>query len=157
MKYPDWYPGWRHEAVHQLQEKNERLRAEFRLGDWPRYDYDVDAGTLIFSDQGIAKVIAEIQIAGTTSLKAGNWLWAWGNADWPAERVSDSKRAWAFGHEHGILDLTQDLLEDTNLDGLGWELTAVMARVTEALGAYRPPRAEGGGLYLTYKSIAWAS
>lgn len=51
MKHPDWYPDWRHDAVHQLQDKNARLKAEFWLEDWPRYDYDVDAGTLIFSDQ----------------------------------------------------------------------------------------------------------
>lgn len=43
MEHPDWYPDWRHDAVHQLQEKTERLKTEFRLGDWPRFDYDIDA------------------------------------------------------------------------------------------------------------------
>jgi hypothetical protein len=104
MKHPDWYPDWRHDAVHQLQDKNARLKAEIRLGDWPRYDYDVDTGTLIFSDQGASKVIAEIQIVGTTSVKAGNWLWAWANSDCPSERVTDAELVRAFGEEHGICD-----------------------------------------------------
>lgn len=158
MKHPEWYPDWRHDAVHQLQEKNARLKAEFRLNDWPRYDYDVDAGTLIFSDQGVAKVIAEIQIVGTTSVKAGNWLWAWANSHWPSERVTDAELVRAFGEEHGICELTHDYVEENaDLNALGWELASVTARVTNALGAYRPPRDEGGGLFLTYKSMVWAS
>ena len=158
MKHPDWYPDWRHDAVHQLQEKNARLKSQFRMSDWPRFDYDVDAGTLIFSDQGIAKVIAEIQIVGTTSFKARNWLWAWANSNWPAERVTDAELVRAYGKEHGICELTHDYVEEEeDLNALVWELTAVMARVTNALGAYRPPSDDGGGLYLTYKSLVWAS
>ncbi len=156
MDNPDWYRDWRHDAVHQLQGKNAGLEAQFKLGTWPRYDYDVDTGTLIFSENGIARVIAEIQIAGTTSVKAGNWLWSWGNAHWPVERTTDAERVRAFGEEHGIDELCQDYVQDENLNALGWELTAVMARITDALGAYRPPDA-GGALYLTYKSIMWAS
>ena len=157
MKSPDWYPDWRHNAVHRLQKMNAMLNATFRLDAWPRFDYDVDAGTLIFSDNGTPKVIAEIQIIGTTSVNAGNWLWAWANSDWPANQVADATLVRAFGEKHGICELTHDTIEGENLNALGWELTAVAALVTDAVGAYRPPREEGGGLYLSYKSIAWAS
>ena len=157
MKHPDWYPAWRHDAYHRLQDKTERVRAQFRLGDWPRYHYDIDAGTLTFSENEVPKVIAEIQIAGSTSFKGGDWLWSWANAHWPLARSADAQRVRAFGEEHGIDELTEGSVKDKDLNGLGWELTAVMVRVTDALGAYRAPRTEGGGLYLTYKSIAWAS
>jgi hypothetical protein len=157
MQNHDWYDDWRHDALHQLQEKNDRLKSEFGLGGWPRYDYDVDAGTLTFSEHGVAKVIAEIQIAGSTSFKAGNWLWAWGNSHWPIERVADSRLVRAFGEKYRIRELTQDCVEGDDINALGWTLSAVMVRLTDALGAYRPPRVEGGGLYLTYKTIAWAS
>jgi len=60
MESPHWYSEWRHEAVHELQDKIALLKAQFRLGDWPRYDYDLESGTLTFSDDGIPKVIAEI-------------------------------------------------------------------------------------------------
>lgn len=157
LTHPEWYSDWRHDAVHQLQEKNARLTAEFRLNDWPRYDYEVDAGTLIFSDAGVPKVIAEIQIAGTTSVNAGDWLWAWANTHWPRARVTDSALAKAYGEEHGICELTHESVDSEDLNALGWALTAVMARITGALGAYRPPRDEGGGLYLIYRNIAWAN
>jgi hypothetical protein len=158
MESPHWYSEWRHEAVHELQDKIALLKAEFRLGDWPRYDYDLEIGTLTFSEDGVPKVIAEIQIAGSTSANAGNWLWSWANTHWPPERVTDAAVVRAYGEEHGIRQLTHDFVEDDgDLNALGWELTAVMARLTGAVGAYRPPRDEGGGLFLTYKKIAWAT
>jgi hypothetical protein len=157
MKNPDWYPDWRHDAVHQLQEKNARLNAEFRLSEWPRYDYDFDAGQLVFSEQGLAKVIADIQIAGSTSANAGNWLWAWANLHLPQELVTASVSLRAFGEEHGIDEMTRPNVSGDDLNALGWELTAVSVRVSNAIGAYRPPRAEGGGIYLIYKSMSWAN
>jgi hypothetical protein len=157
MKDPDWYASWRHDAFHELKEKNEQLESEFRLGAWPRFDYDITAGTLTFSEHGVAKVVAQIQIAGSTSFKAGNWLWSWGNSHWPKERSADAERVRAFGKERGISELAEAQVRDGDLNALGWELTAVMVRVTGAVGAYRPPRDEGGGLYLTCKSVAWAS
>jgi hypothetical protein len=157
LNHPDWYPDWRHEAVHQLQDKNASLEAQFQIGTWPRYDYDLDAGTLTFSEDGVVKVIAEIQIAGSTSAKARNWLWSWANSHWPPECITDSQQAKAFGEEHGISDLTQEYVDDKEINYLGWELTAVTVRITGALGAYRPPRDEGGGLYLVIRTIAWAS
>jgi hypothetical protein len=156
MSDPGWYRGWRQEAFHQLQEKNRRLAAEFRIEAWPRYDYDVDTGTLIFSEAGVAKVVAEIEVVGTTSEQAANWLWAWANAHWPADRVSEAERVRAFGETHGIGELVSEYVADTEPNALGWALTAVAVRVTGALGAYRPP-SDGGALFLLYKSVNWAS
>ena len=157
MKNPDWYAEWHHEAVHQLQAKNARLDAEFRIGEWPRYDYDFDTGKITFSERGVAKVIAEIQIAGTTSERAGDWLWAWGNSHLPPELVTDSLLVRAFGEEDGICELTQETVSDDDLNGLGWGLTSLAVHLTNAIGAYRPPREEGGGIYLIYKSMGWAN
>ncbi|MER9313884.1 hypothetical protein NKI31_00005 [Mesorhizobium sp. M0659] len=56
---PHWYVAWRDEAVEQLDAKNARLQQAFRLGSWPRYDYDLTEGKLLFSDNGITKVVAE--------------------------------------------------------------------------------------------------
>lgn len=158
MEHPDWYPDWRHDAVHQLQDKVERLKSEFRLDEWPRYDYGVDAGTLIFSENGVARVLAEIQVVGTTSFKAGDWLWAWANSNWPPGCITDAQRVKSFGEENGICELTHDSISEAgDLNALGWALAAVTARITNAVGAYRPPREEGGGLYLIYKSMVWAT
>src|SRR5258706_10848038 len=155
MNDPDWYSDWRHEAFHELQDKNARVEAEFRIGQWPRFDYDVDQRTLIFSKENQPKVLADIQVAGTTSRKAGSWLWAWANSDWPTECTADSERACEFGELHGIGELISGYVEDDDLNSLGWQLTAVTARVCDAVGAYRPPRGEDGGLFLLYRNVRW--
>lgn len=156
---PDWYPAWRDEAFEQLKAKNARLEKDFRLGHWSRYDYDLTAGTLSFSDQAGVKIVSEIQIAGSTSAKAGNWLWAWANSNLPGNLLGGAKLVRAFGEEKGIDNLARAYVDDTggDLEALGWELTAAMVRVCNALGAYRSPRGEGGALYLVFKSVRWAN
>ncbi|MBZ9819805.1 DUF6882 domain-containing protein [Mesorhizobium sp. CA4] len=156
---PDWYPAWRDEAFEQLTAKNARLAKDFRLGSWSRYDYDLTAGKLVFSDQSGVKVVSEIQTADSTSGKAGNWLWAWANSNLPGDLLSDAKLVRSFGEEKGVDDLAQAYVDDTggDLEALGWELTAAMVRVCNALGAYRSPRGEGGALYLVFKTIRWAN
>lgn len=156
MEHPDWYPDWRRDSLNELKEKAARLQGEFELGRWPRFDYDIEAGTLIFSDDGVAKVIAEIQVVGTTSIVAGDWLWAWANSHWPSHRVTDSQRVREFGEANGIYELTHESVQDEDLNGLGWGLTAVAARITGALGAYRPP-SERGALFLLCRTMSWAN
>lgn len=158
MKHPDWYPAWRDEALDQLNAKNDRLQDEFHLGSWSRYDYDLTTGRLLFSADGVVKVVSQVQIAGSTSAKASNWLWAWANSNLPGDLLSDAKLVRAFGEEKGIDELTQAYVIDmaNDLEALGWELTGAMVRICNALGAYRSPRGEGGALYLVFKSITWA-
>ncbi|MGX7872956.1 DUF6882 domain-containing protein [Mesorhizobium sp. ORM6] len=136
---PNRYPAWRDEAFEQLTAKDARLEKEFRLGHWPRYDYDLTAGRLLFSDNGAVKVITEIQIAGSTSAKAGNWLWAWSNSNWPNDLLGDAKRVRSFGDENDVAELRQPYVTDTkdDLEALGWELTAAMVPVCDVPGVYR--------------------
>jgi hypothetical protein len=159
MTNPDWYPAWRDEAIDQLNARNTHLQDKFRLGSWHRYDYDLKSGKLLFSDQGVVKVVAEIQISGSTSAKASNWLWAWANSNLPGELLGDAKLVRSFGEKNGIDELAQAYVTDRqdDLEVLGWELTGTMVRICNALGAYRSPRGQGGGLYLIFKSIGWAS
>ncbi|MDX8529634.1 hypothetical protein RFM41_19000 [Mesorhizobium sp. VK25A] len=156
---PDWYPAWRDEAFEQLTAKNARLAKDFGLGSWSRYNYDLTAGKLLFSDQSGVKVVSEIQIAGSISTKAGNWLWAWANSNLPGDLLGDAKLVRSFGEEKGVDELAQAYVDDTtgDLEALGWELTAAMVRVCNALGAYRSPRGEGGALYLVFKNIRWTN
>ena len=70
---------FRHESVHSLADLNDGCARAFRTTTWPRWDYDLDAGTLVFSDRGVPKVIASIQVVGTTSKSSNTWLWSWAN------------------------------------------------------------------------------
>ena len=151
---PSWYADWRHDAVHELMAKQDKVAETYRTGGWPRFDYDVDAGTLVFSDATGPKVIAEIQMVGTIGSK--DWLWGWANDHWPPSSVVDVAAARSFGEKHGIKELTSAYLENEDLNSLGWEMAAVTARLTGAVGAYRP-KSETGALFFIYRSIRFAN
>ena len=74
---PDEYSQFKHDAVHELTKLNEQCTQVFRLGEWERYDYDLERQTLTFSQGGTPRVVASIQVVGTTSETARNWLWGW--------------------------------------------------------------------------------
>jgi hypothetical protein len=93
---------------------------------------------------------AEIQLIAAVDR---SWLWGWANAGWwPAPLLEDVRKVKAFGEQFGIAELTTPQLESANFDQLGWELAAVSARVTGALGVYRPvdgPRS----MFFLYRSL----
>lgn len=154
MKYPDWYPDWEADAFEQLVAKNKQLETEFTLGHWGRYDYDLPTGTLTFSQDGVAKVVAEIQVAGSTRMD--DWQWAWSNKHLPEDRTADATRVRAFGQENGIEILVRPHTRDGKVEALGWALSAVMVRLTDAVGVYRSPLRGGGFLFVTLKNVAFA-
>lgn len=150
------YADWRQAAWRELEAKNARIYADFRLSHWPRYDYDLEAGTLTFSDAKGPRVVATIQIAGSVSVQAGDWLWAWANPHWPDGVCEDALSIRRHGEEHGILELVEQHAQAANPMQLAWELTAVAVRLTGAKGAYRAPDANTP-LFLLIKDIAFAS
>jgi hypothetical protein len=154
-KPPAWYREWRTEAFDELLAKQDRLEADFQLGGWSRYDYDLDAETLTFSDGAAPRVVAEIQAAGTTAER--DWLWAWANASLPAPATEAVRQVKAFGQEHGVKELTSSSVSAKAPNELGWALTAVAARLTDADGVYRAPSRSGGALFLLIRSIRFVS
>lgn len=150
MNSADEYESWRREAYQQLIDLNEKANATYGIMAWERYDYDLGAGELVFTHKGRPRAKAEIQLIAAVDR---SWLWGWANAGWwPAPLLEDVRKVKAFGEQFGIAELTTPQLESANFDQLGWELAAVSARVTGALGVYRPvdgPRS----MFFLYRSL----
>jgi hypothetical protein len=155
MRAPDWYDDWCEEAFAAFQAKQQRLMETYRLDSWERYDYDANARTLTFSNAGKPAVVADILVLGTTG--EVDWLWSWANPSWPILSVSPLRPVYQFGDENGIEELTTDTLESDDLDGLGWMLAAIAARILDAEGAYRAPSPEGGAVFLILRSLKFVS
>jgi hypothetical protein len=146
VKAPDWYADWRRESFEQLLAKQQHLKDEYGLGGWPRYDYDLDAGLLTLSDERGPRVSCDVEVAGTVG--EGDWLWGWANAHLPKGRREKVLRVKAYGEEHGIEELSSELIEAADLEGLGWMLTAATVRLLDAEGAYKSE-----GLFMTCHSF----
>lgn len=156
MAAPEDYAELRQAAWRELEEKNARIYGDFRLSHWPRYDYDLEAGILTFSDATGPKVTATIQVAGSVSVEAGDWMWAWANPHWPEGVCEDALATRRHGEEHGVVELVEQRAEAANIIQLAWELTAVAVHLTGAVGAYRAPDANTP-VFLLIKHIAFAS
>ena len=129
------FRAFRHATYHELMELNSACEGEFRIGHWERWDYDADAGTIIFSETGIQKVIAEVQLVGTTSAKSNTWLWGWANSSVPRARTVQIERVRAFGEAESLPMLTEPSWPDDEYHG--WEMTAIAAKLIHGKGGYR--------------------
>lgn len=150
---PEEFAGFRHKAVHELMRLNELCEKEFRISTWPRWDYDLDVGTLTFSQEGVTRVAASIEVVGTTSDTDNTWLWSWANSTLPFCVTSAIRNVKSFGEKEGITELTSSIL--ANNDHLGWAMSAVATKILGARGAYRCP-SKNGFIYLIYNDIGFA-
>ena len=147
---PSDFEAYRHQAVHKLMDLNEECERKFRTGHWARWNYDLDAATLTFSEAGVPHVIARIQAIGSTSNASKTWLWAWANESLPSKVTVNVQEVRKFGRDQGVTQLTESTLPDDEY--LGWAMTAIAADIIGAKGAYRCP-SEHGFLYVVFTDV----
>ncbi|MGA2537913.1 MAG: DUF6882 domain-containing protein, partial [Terracidiphilus sp.] len=100
------YEEFRHAAHHELMALNSLCEREFSIGNWDRWDYDSDAGTIKFSETGVAKVVATVQLVGTTSTKSNSWLWGRANESVPRPITLQMEKVRAFGEAESLTVLS---------------------------------------------------
>lgn len=142
-----------HEAVHALQRKNDACDREYSIGNWEHYDFDLSEARLVFSQGGVPRVVADVQMVGSTGRNSNTWKWGWANGHIPERATLQMEQVREFGRQHSYSPLLAEMLDDDEY--LGWELTAVAAEVLGAVGAYRCP-VEYGFVYFVMTAIAWA-
>lgn len=135
------FQKYAHDSVHELIDLNEKYHKEFKIGDYGRWDYDLDKAALTFSEKGVPYVVADIQAAGTIAHASKSWLWSWSNDSLPDHVTSSVLAVREFGEKHKILKLTEDYWEATEADG--WEMSAVANRILAGKGVYRCPDEKG--------------
>src|ERR1700730_18908249 len=150
---PGQFSKFRHKAVHELMDLDELCEKEYRISSWPKWEYDLDRGTLAFTQEGVPKVLASIQVVGTTSISGGTWLWGWANESLTLKVTTQLAKVRAFGEAENISELTNAELPDDEY--LGWGMTAVAAKLLGAKGGYRCP-GENGFVYVVYSSVGFA-
>ena len=140
-------------STDYLNVRIERCRQDYKIGEYARYDYDQEKAELVWSDEGIPKVIAKIQFVGSISTKSNTWLWSWENPSVLDNLKKDIVRIRSFGETHGIEKLTNAKWIADEFDG--WEMTSIAAKLLEARGAYRAP-SSNGFTFMIITEISWA-
>lgn len=143
------------EATDSMRARNARLEAAFRLGTYQHWDWDQDAGVLVFSDSGVAKVIADVQFVGDVSLNDSTFLWAWANRSIDPRLQRAAANARRYGRSHGIRRLTEAHWAADEVDG--WEMTSLTGFINQSAGVYRAPDSDSTGFtFLVMNRVRWA-
>jgi len=121
----------------ELDLKQERMIRELGLEEHERWDVDEGAGRLVFSNNGVAAVVAEIEVVGSLSSISDTWLWSWSNFSLPQPVRGRITKVREVGEREGFSHLTTPKWAATQHDA--WHMTAVAARALGAIGAYRAP------------------
>jgi hypothetical protein len=133
-----------------LTQRQARLDALYGIGGCDRYDWDQETGQIVFSDSGVARVVADVQFVGSISSRSGTWLWAWDNPTISTGLTRAARRVRRFGEQRRIRRLTEATWPADEVDG--WEMTSIAARLTQAEGAYRSP-GENGAAFLLLANV----
>ena len=141
------------ESHEYLVSAQDACKRDFQIGDYERYDWNQDSGELVFSHEGIPRVIAGIQFVGSISTTSRTWLWSWDNATVVDSIKDQMQRVRDFGIRYGISKLTEAKWDADEVDG--WEMTAIAARILKAKGAYRSPK-DDGFTFMVFTDIRWA-
>ena len=75
IEVTDFFVGLVARAHEYLTARQDALQREFRLGSWPRWDWDQDTGELVFSRDGVPHVVADFQFVGSISTVSDTWRW----------------------------------------------------------------------------------
>jgi hypothetical protein len=142
-------------ADSAMSAHQDRLRREFRLGAWPRFDYDEGAGILIFSEAGTAKVLADVQFVGEVSRRDSTWTWAWELpfvSDQLSRAASEARR---YGWIHGVPPLRRSGWPADDVDG--WEMTSLTGWIAGSEGGYRAPSSDSARYtFMLMRNVRWA-
>jgi hypothetical protein len=143
--FPTTWPELVAQADAYAEECQERLKAEYSLLDYPRYDYDQESATLLFSGADRPNLKFTIQVIGSWAAEAGSWLWAWENDSILLGAREHVHVLQKFGLENGFQRLSEALWDATQADA--WEMTRVACLLLQADGVYRAPD-EDGALFM---------
>ena len=154
---PVTFQAWTAETERcfgELCEKQGLLETDYSLSKHRRWDYDQETGLLVFSNDGIASIIAEIEMIGSVSTKTDTWLWSWANFHFLENIRSRITAVRDFGEKAGFPHLTVPKWPAD--EGLGWEASAIATHVLDAKGVYRVPT-ENGFLFMAITTVRYAT
>jgi hypothetical protein len=137
-------------AEHDIALKTQIARETWGLGDGGRWDADLEAGTITFTNERGWTIVAPLQVIGTFNTVDSTWLWGWDHPSVSESLGEHARQARAFGERYGLEWFTTRKLTVTEKDC--WTFTAVASYLAGAQGGYRGP-AGTTMIFLTFGTV----
>ena len=141
-------------SFQYLEKRQEEFLDKYRINNHERWDWDQETGKLVFSHEGVPQIEADIHFSGTFSTNSNTWMWAWANDSLEETVKLSSRKVRKIGEEMNLLKLAAAHWDATEVDG--WEMTAVLAKTINAIGAYRTP-GDNGYTYMVVTKANWVN
>jgi len=135
-----------------LQSSQDKFMDEYKVSEHERWDWYQETGKLIFSHEGAPVVECDVDFVGTVSNSSNTFMWAWANESFTENIKEKSRAIKVIGEQKNLLKLASAIWPADEVDG--WEMTGVMAKELNAIGAYRT-ESGNGFVYMIIKSAAW--
>lgn len=124
-------------SCEYLKKQQTYCQEKYKIGKYERWDYDQSTGKLIFSSNGVQKVIIDYEEVGSVSLTSNTWLWAWGNSSIEENVKTEISLVRSYGIKRGFKNLFNAEWSANIVDG--WDMAAISAYILKAKGVYRAP------------------
>lgn len=147
------YEEFLDESIDYLDAKQQAIVAEFKLDQHARWDWHQDTAQLVFSNDGKPTLICDVVFVGSISTTGESWLWSWANESLAEGVKTRMREVRGFGEEQRFNKLA-GAFWPANADD-GWHMTAIAARLLNAIGAYRTPD-DNGFVYMVITRAGWA-
>jgi hypothetical protein len=123
----------------RAQASIDSAKACFGLGSYRRYDIDLPTAKIRFFDEdGVEKISADIQVAGSWSQLSDSWLWAWDNESVPKAASIRMQKVREFGEKEDI-ETVKASFEPCD-EGEAWSMASIAAQILDAECIYRAER-----------------
>lgn len=149
----DGYKKFLEQSTEDFKKNAEKTNKDYNIGSYSRWDVDQETGELIFSENGVSKVIAKVQIAGSYSKLSHTWKWSWDNKTVYDLMKKDMGQVKDYGEKNQFKELTTPIFQCE--EDYAWVMTAAAGSVLKAKGAYRGP-IDSGYAYFLIMDIKWA-
>lgn len=125
------------------------MKRLYKIDGAGRWDVDLDAGIITFTNDGIVAK-APVQVIGTYNTLDGTWLWGWDHPSVPAHAAVAAKQLFDYGKRHKIDKITTRKI--TCSEEEAWELTSMASTLSGAQGLYRGS-ADTAYVYMTFGTV----
>lgn len=136
-------------ARQRTQESIEATTVEFGLGTYEHYKIDLPTAKIHFFDgDGVERVHADIQVAGSWSPESESWLWAWDNESIPEAASVRMAAVRSFGEENETEQLSESFYPCD--EGEAWSMASVASQILDAQCVYRVARPTNQVFFLLF-------
>jgi len=131
------FEDYKSQCISDLMSLQPEFIKLYDIDNYENWFYDHGIGVFHFKSNNGKNLYFKYIDVGSFSTKANTWKWSWDNKTTPKHVCRDLEKVRTFGRSNNFVLLKTGLFEGDEYTG--WEMTAISAKLLNAIGSYRIP------------------